>query len=128
MKQYKTSSWIKFLLFSLVGIYVFFINFYVPEYQIVLGSWEWGTVAGQSNVLVSHFTNLVKAALFTGNFHAMPFVVWLIGVYSIVDLFLLRPGKFWHTTRVAAVFAVFKVVGFVLLCFAVIQLYLGWNP
>ena len=38
MKQYKTSSWIKFLLFSLVGIYVFFINFYVPEYQIVLGS------------------------------------------------------------------------------------------
>ena len=128
MKQYKTSSWIKFLLFSLVGIYVFFINFYVPEYQIVLGSWEWGTVAGQSNVLVSHFTNLVKAALFTGNFHAMPFVVWLIGVYSIVDLFLLRLGKFWHTTRVAAVFAVFKVVGFVLLCFAVIQLYLGWNP
>ena len=40
MKQYKTSSWIKFLLFSLVGIYVFFINFYVPEYQIVLGPWE----------------------------------------------------------------------------------------
>ena len=94
MKQYKKSSWVKFLLFSLVGIYVFFINFNVPEYQIVFGPWEWGKVAGQSNVLVSHFTNLVKAALFTGNFHAMPFVVWLIGVYSIVDLFLLRPGKF----------------------------------
>ncbi len=128
MKQYKKSSWVKFLLFSLVGIYVFFINFNVPEYQIVFGPWEWGKVAGQSNVLVSHFTNLVKAALFTGNFHAMPFVVWLIGVYSIVDLFLLRPGKFWHTTKVAAVFAVFKVIGFLLLCFAVVQQYFGWNP
>lgn len=128
MKQYKTSSWLKFILFSFIGIYVFFINFYVPEYQIKLGPWEWGLVAGQSNVLVSHFTNFVKAALFTGNFKAMPFVVWIIGVYSIVDLFVLRPDKFWHTTKVASVFAVFKIIGFVLLCFAVISIYFNWNP
>lgn len=128
MKQYKTSSWLRFLLFSLAGIYVFFINCHVPEYQFRIGVWEWGKVAGQSNVLVSHATNLIKAALFTGNFPVMPFVVWLIGVYSVVDLFWLRPDKFWHTTRVAAVFAVFKIVGFVLLCFAVAEWYTGWNP
>lgn len=127
MKPYKKSSWIKFILFSTVGIYIFFINFYVPEYQIRLGLWEWGMVAGQSNVLVSHFTNLVKAALFTGNFPAMPLIVWLIGVYSVVDLFLLRPDKFWHTTKVAAVFAVFKVIGFFLLCCSVLFLYAKWN-
>lgn len=128
MKEYKKSSWLKFILFSVIGIYVFFINFYVPEYQIKLGPWEWGLVAGQSNVLVSHFTNFVKAALFTGNLKAMPLIVWLIGVYSIVDLFVLRPGKFWHTTKVAAVFAVFKIIGFLFLCFAVISIYFNWNP
>lgn len=128
MKQYKASSWLKFILFSVVGIFVFFINFYVPEYQLRIGPWEWGKVAGQSNVLVSHFTNFVKAALFTGNLKAMPFIVWLIGVYSIVDLFWIRPDKFWHTTKVAAVFAVFKIIGFGLLCFAVVSVYSGWNP
>ncbi len=128
MKEYKASAWLKFVLFSLIGVFVFFINFYVPEYQVKLGPWEWGRVAGQSNVLVSHFTNLVKAALFSGNFKAMPFVVWLIGVYSVVDLFFIRPDKFWHTTKVAAVFAVFKIAGFGLLCFAVAEVYFGWNP
>ncbi len=127
-KTYTGFVWFKFIAFSVIGIFVFFINFYVPEYTIKLGSWQWGTVAGQSNVLVSHFTNFVKAALFTGNFPAMPFVVWLIGVYSIVDLIWLRPEKFWHTTRVAAVFAVFKIVGFIFLCFTVISLYFHWNP
>lgn len=128
MKEYRKAAWVKFLLFSIVGIFAFFINFTVPEYQIKLGPWEWGLVAGQSNVLVSHFTNFLKAALFTGNLKAMPLIVWGIGVYSIVDLFLLRPDKFWHTTRVAAVFAVFKVIGFGLLCFAVIHIYLDWAP
>lgn len=128
MREYRKAAWVKFLLFSIVGIFAFFINFTVPEYQIKLGPWEWGLVAGQSNVLVSHFTNFLKAALFTGNLKAMPLIVWGIGVYSIVDLFLLRPDKFWHTTRVAAVFAVFKVIGFGLLCFAVIHIYLDWAP
>lgn len=125
---YKAGTWLKFILFSVIGIFAFFINFYVPEYQISIGPWEWGTVGAQSNVLVSHFTNFVKAALFGGNFYAMPLIVWAIGVYSIVDLFWLRPGKFWHTTKVAAVFAVFKILGFVLLSFAVIYLYFDWYP
>lgn len=127
-KKYPASIWTKFLLFSAFGIFAFFINFPVPEYQIRIGIWEWGLVAAQENVLVSHLTNFVKAALFSGNFHAMPLIVWLIGVYSIVDLFWLRPDKFWHTTKVAAVFAVFKIIGFGLLCFAMLYLYLGWYP
>lgn len=127
-REYRKLSWIKFICFSVIGIFAFFINFDVPEYQIVLGRWEWGTVAAQSNVLVSHFTNFVKAALFTGNFPAMPMVVWGIGVYSIADLLFIRPDKFWHTTKVAAVFAVFKIIGFILLSFSVLWIYLGWNP
>ena len=128
MQRYKSTSWLKFIAFSVIGIFVFFINFNVPQYQINLGPWHWGPVAAQSNVLVSHVTNFIKAALFTGNFKAMPFIVWAIGVYSIVDLFVLRPNKFWHTTKVAAVFAVFKIIGFALLCFAMVSIYLGWNP
>ena len=127
-KTYKTSTYLKFIVFSIIGIFVFFINVPMPGYQIKIGIWEWGAVAAQSNVIVSHLTNFLKAALYTGNFKAMPFIVWGIGVYSIVDLFVLRPGKFWHTTKVAAVFAVFKIVGFIMLCFAMIEIYLGWHP
>lgn len=127
-KTYKLSTYLKFILFSIVGIFVFFINVPIPGYQIKIGPWEWGAVAGQSNVIVSHLTNFVKAALFTGNLKAMPIIVWAIGVYSIVDLFVLRPAKFWHTTKVAAVFAVFKIIGFGMLCFAMLEIYLGWHP
>lgn len=126
--EYKLSAYIKFILFSALGIFVFFINVPFPAYQIHIGPWEWGAVTAQSNVVVSHLTNFVKAALFTGNFKAMPVVVWLIGVYSIVDLFFIRPGKFWHTTKVAAVFAVFKILGFVMLCFGILEIYFGWHP
>jgi nucleoside recognition membrane protein YjiH len=125
---YRLGTWLRFLLLSAFGIFAFFINFRVPAYQLSLGAWQWGEVAAQSNVLVSHFTNFVKAALFTGNLKAMPAIVWIIGVYSIVDLFWLRPAKFWRTTKVAAVFAVFKIIGFLLLTFAVVQLYFGWFP
>ena len=119
-KKYTTATIIKFIIFSFFGIYAFFINFRVPTYQIKIGLWEWGQVAEQSNVLVSHATNFVKAALYSGNFKAMPMVVWMIGVYSIVDLFILRPHKFWKTTQVSATFAIFKIIGFVFLCFAML--------
>jgi nucleoside recognition membrane protein YjiH len=119
---------LKFIIFSAFGVFAFFINVPLPSYQLNLGLWHWGAVAGQSNVLVSHLTNFIKAALYTGNFKAMPFVVWAIGVYSIVDLFVLRPGKFWHTTKVAATFAVFKIIGFIMLTFMIVDIYLGWHP
>jgi nucleoside recognition membrane protein YjiH len=100
----------------------------MPAYQFNLGAWHWGAVAAQSNVLVSHFTNFIKAMFYTGNFKLMPFAVWSIGVYSIVDLFFLRPGKFWHSGKVAAIFAVFKIIGFGLQCFAEIEIYFGVHP
>lgn len=126
--HFSAKAHLRFFLLSAIGIFAFFINFTVPSYQVVLGPWQWGAVAGQSNVLVSHFTNFLKAALYTGNLKAMPLIVWLIGVYSIVDLFWLRPGKFWHTTKVAAVFAVLKIIGFGLLTFLILNIYLGIHP
>lgn len=127
-RRYSAGTYFRFLVYSAFGVFAFFINFYVPTYQITLGPWQWGTVAGQSNVLASHLTNFVKAALYTGNFKAMPWIVWGIGAFSIVDLFWLRPDKFWHTTKIAAVFAVFKVFGFGLLTVSIANIYFGFQP
>jgi nucleoside recognition membrane protein YjiH len=107
-KRYSVSTYLKFFLFSAFGVFAFFINFNLPAYQIHIGGWEWGLVKAQSNVLCSHLTNFIKAALYTGNFKAMPFVVWAIGLYAVVDLFWLRPEKAWHTNKVNAAFAIFK--------------------
>ncbi len=123
IKSYSAATWLKFILFSAFGVFAFFINVYIPEYQITIGGWEWGLVKGQSNVLCSHLTNFIKAALYTGNFKFMPFVVWAIGAYAVVDLFWLRPEKAWKTTKINAVFAVFKIVGFVVLTMVIINIY-----
>lgn len=123
IKSYSVATWLKFILFSAFGVFAFFINVYIPEYQITIGGWEWGLVKGQSNVLCSHLTNFIKAALYTGNFKFMPFVVWAIGAFAVVDLFWLRPEKAWKTTKINAVFAVFKIVGFVVLSLVIINIY-----
>ena len=123
IKSYSVATWLKFILFSAFGVFAFFINVYIPEYQITVGGWEWGLVKGQSNVLCSHLTNFIKAALYTGNFKFMPFVVWAIGAFAVVDLFWLRPEKAWKTTKINAVFAVFKIVGFVVLSLVIINIY-----
>ncbi len=123
IKSYSVATWLKFILFSAFGVFAFFINVYIPEYQITIGGWEWGFVKGQSNVLCSHLTNFIKAALYTGNFKFMPFVVWAIGAYAVVDLFWLRPEKAWKTTKINAVFAVFKIIGFLVLSLVVINIY-----
>ncbi len=137
IKSYSMATWLKFILFSAFGVFAFFINIYVPEYQITLGGWEWGLVKGSSNPLCSHMTNFVKAALYTGNFKFMPFVVWAIGAFAVVDLFWLRPEKAWKTTKINAAFAIFKIVGFVVLCLVMVEYYfhyhfafMGWlfNP
>ena len=128
VSRYTMRAYIRFIVYSAIGVFAFFINFTMPAYQINIGPWHWGAVAAQSNVLVSHFTNFVKAALYSGNFKFMPFAVWAFGVYSIIDLFWLRPDRFWHTTKVAAAFAVFKLIGFGLLTVSVLNIYFGYNP
>lgn len=127
IKKYSVATWLKFILFSAFGVFAFFINVNMPEYQISIGGWEWGLVKAQSNVLCSHLTNFIKAALYTGNFKFMPFVVWAIGAYAVVDLFWLRPEKAWKTTKINAVFAVFKIVGFVILCLVLVDIYFGFH-
>lgn len=127
IKKYSVATWLKFILFSAFGVFAFFINVYIPEYQITIGGWEWGVVKGQSNVLCSHLTNFIKAALYTGNFKFMPFVVWAIGAYAVADLFWLRPEKAWKTTKINAVFAVLKIVGFVVLSLVIIDIYFGFH-
>lgn len=126
--RYSARTFFRFLVYSAFGVFAFFINFTLPTYQINIGLWHWGTVAGQSNVFASHLTNFVKAALYTGNFKAMPWIVWGIGAFSIVDLFLLRPDKFLHATVIARVFAVFKIFGFGLLTVSVANIYFGFQP
>ena len=125
LKKYPASTYIKFVLYSAFGVFAFFINFRLPAYQFHIGGWEWGAVAAQSNVLCSHLTNFIKAALYTGNFKFMPFVVWAIGAYAVLDVFVLRPDKYWKTTRVTAVFAIFKLIGFVMLCMNIVDIYFG---
>ena len=124
-KKYSAKAYFRFIVYSLFGIFAFFINFPLPEYQITIGPWVWGLVKAQSNVLCSHLTNFVKAALYTGNFKCMPFVVWAISVYAVVDLFWLRPEKAWKTTKINALFAIFKIIGFLMLTMNIVDIYFG---
>jgi len=51
-----------------------------------------------------------------------------MGVYCLVDLFFLRFNSFWRTSKVALVFSVIKIIGFVLLTFTVIDYHFGVYP
>ena len=125
IRTYSAATYLKFILFSAFGIFAFFINFNMPSYQISIGAWQWGMVKAQSNVLCSHLTNFVKAALYTGNLKAMPLVVWAIGAFAVIDLFWLRPEKAWKTTKINTVFAVLKIIGFIMLTMNIVDIYLG---
>ncbi len=112
LKKYSIGTYLKFILFSAFGVFAFFINFTLPGYSVALGSWTF-QVAESHTILVTHLTNLVKAALWTGSFKAMPYVVWAIGVYGMIDLYIRRKKHF--STPVASIFSVFKVIGFIIL-------------
>ena len=127
LSTFSVGTWLKFILFSLFGVFSFFINIRLPEYKIVIGSWEWGTVAAQSNVLCSHLTNFVKAAFYTGNFNFMPFVVWAIGLFAVIDVIWLRPQKAWKD-KITSAFSIFKIIGFVVLCINIIDIYFHVHP
>ncbi len=128
ISDYKPGTWLKFILFSVFGVFAFFINIPMPAYQINIGAWQWGQVAAQSNVLCSHLTNFIKAAFYTGNFNFMPFVVWAIGLYAVIDMMFLRPDKAWRASKVASVFSIFKCIGFIMLCINIIDIYFGVHP
>ncbi len=126
MKKYSFKAWFRLIVWSLFGVVAFFINVPCPfPEQISIGAWVWGPISQNANVLVSHLTNLIKAALYTGNFKAMPVVVWAIGLYAVLDLFIFRPNKAWKTGKVNAAFAIFKIIGFVVLTVSVLDIYFG---
>ena len=127
LSSFSVATWLKFILFSAFGVFSFFINFKLPEYQINIGPWQWGLVKAQSNVLCSHLTNFIKAALYTGNFKFMPFVVWAIGLFAVVDVIWLRPQKAWKD-KITTAFSIFKIVGFLILCVNIIDIYFGVHP
>ena len=124
LSSFSVKTWLKFILFSAFGVFSFFINFKLPEYQISIGAWKWGLVAAQSNVLCSHLTNFIKAAFYTGNFNFMPFVVWAIGLFAVIDVLWLRPQKAWRD-KITTAFSVFKIIGFVMLCMNIVDIYFG---
>ena len=124
LSSFPATTWLKFILFSAFGVFSFFINFKLPEYQINIGAWHWGLVKAQSNVLCSHLTNFIKAALYTGNFKAMPFIVWAIGLVAVLDVLWLRREKGWKD-KITSAFSIFKIIGFIVLCMNIIDIYFG---
>ena len=38
LPDYSVKTWIRFVLFSVFGVFAFFINFRLPEYQFTIGA------------------------------------------------------------------------------------------
>ena len=125
---YSPAAYLKLIVFSAFGIFAFFVSFPLPAYQISVFGWHFGAVGANSTMLISHLTALIRAALWTGNFKAMPAIIWLFGVYCLVDLFYLRFNNSWRSSNVARAFSVFKIAGFVFLTCTVVDYYFGVHP
>jgi len=128
LSGYSAKTYIRLIFFSAFGIFAFFINFPLPSYQISIAAWQFGNVDATSTMLVSHLTRFVRAALWTGNFKAMPAILWILGVYCLADLFFVRFNSFWRSSGVATTFSVLKIFGFVLLTVTAIEFYFGYYP
>ena len=128
LKGYSAKAYFKFICLSSFGIFAFFMNFPLPNYQLSVFGWQFGTVSANSTMLVTHLTGLIRAALWSGNFKAMPAIIWLFGVYCLYDIFILRFNSCWKTTNLARIFSVFKTLGFILLTFTILNYYFGIHP
>ena len=125
---YSLKTYLKLIIFSAFGIFAFFINFSLPAYQLSVLGWEFGAVGANSTMLVSHLISLIRAALWTGNFKAMPAIIWLFGIYCLADMFLWRFDRSWRSSRVTAAFSLMKTLGFVFLTFTVVEYYFSIAP
>ena len=64
LKKYSVKAWLRFVIWSVIGVVAFFINVPCPfPEHIQIGGWVWGTISQNANVFVSHLTNLIKACL-----------------------------------------------------------------
>ena len=128
LKGYSPKAYFKLIAFSAFGMFAFFVNFSLPAYQLSIFGWEFGPIATSSTMLVTHLTRLIRAALWEGNFKAMPAIIWAFGVYCVVDMFYLRFNQSWHSSKITTCFSVFKSVGFVLVTLTVANYYFGIQP
>jgi len=128
LKGYSIKAYFKLITFSTFGILAFFISFPLPGYQVSVFGWQFGAVSGNSTMLVTHITSFIRAALWDGSFKAMPAIIWLFGIYCLIDLFLIRFDNFWCASIVTFVFSIFKILGFVLLTITAVSYYFGVYP
>ena len=114
-KKYSASTWTKFIILSLVGIFVFFVDIPLPGYTIV-----GAVVAPRSTIIVNHFSSFVTSLLWNGNIKAMSYIVLAFCLYGLLDLVFRRKKHF--STPVGKVFSVVKVIGVVFAVFAVFKI------
>lgn len=105
-------AWVRFILYSGIGIFSFFISFPISEYSFNLMGWE-VAVAANDTFLVNHAAKLVTAALLP----VMHYVVYIFGLYGLVDLYIRRKKHFG--TAVNTMFSIFKIIGMIVLTFIV---------
>lgn len=110
--KYGASAYLKLLLLSAFGIIAFFIDVPFPAYTVM------GYAApAQSTILANHVTNFIKNLFWNGELKIMHYIVYGIGIYAMIDLYVRKAKHF--KTPVASAFSVFKMIGFVLLTFMV---------
>jgi len=114
-KKYPASTYLKFFVLPLIGIFAFFIDIPMPAYT-VMGF----TMGARSTIPINHLTGLIRALLWDGSLRVMPFVVLAIALYGVVDLILRRKKHFANT--LGRVFAVIKCIGVVFIIFAVFEI------
>ncbi|MCL2408148.1 MAG: hypothetical protein FWC96_00825 [Oscillospiraceae bacterium] len=114
-KKYTASTYFKFFILPLIGIFAFFIDIPMVEYT-VMGF----TMGARSTIMINHLTGLIRALLWDGSLSVMPFVILAIALYGVVDLILRRKKHFANT--LGKVFAVIKCIGVVFIIFAVFEI------
>jgi len=114
-KKHSTSTALKFIILSIIGIIVFFIDIPLPGYTIV-----GFTQPARTTIIVNHFSGFVTNLLWNGSFKAMSYIVLAFCLYGIIDLIINRKKHFG--TTVGKVFSVVKLIGVVCLIFAVFKL------
>ena len=115
IKKHPASAYFKLIVLSIIGIFVFFIDFPFPAYN-VLGY----TVPEASTILVNHLTSLLRALLWNGSFKVMPYVVLAIAAYGLVDLGIRR--KKFFSNALNTTFSIMRILGVVFLVFMVFKI------
>ncbi len=97
-KKYSMITRIKFLIFSLIGIIVFFVPI---------------TLSGKSTILLDHMVGFVKTNLSS----VTPYYAFIVIILGAIIPFV---NKSWNKSKVDIVFSIFKIVGVVVALMAIL--------